>query len=392
MTTPSSIHASRLIFEAEHTQFRDSVARFVQQEVAPHVEHWRAQGRCDRSIFEKAGEQGMLLMWADERYGGAGVSDFRYEQILYEEMIRHGDIGVYLTLHSRLVAPYIERLGTASLKSRLLPAAARGTAILAIAMTEPQAGSDLAGIQARAERCEGGWVLSGAKTYISNGLNADAVVVVARTRPDERRAFGLFVVERGMPGFERGRALAKLGMDAQDTAELFFNDVFVPDDNLLGEPDQGFGYLSEGLAEERLLSACQSLAHAQVAFELTLDYVKLRRAFSRPLGAFQNTRFTLARFRAELDAAQTWIDALALEQNAGRLNAVTAASAKLLSSELEGRVIDGCLQLHGGAGYMDEYRISRMYRDARVSRIYAGASEVMLEIIGRSLGLTERME
>ena len=195
-----------------------------------------------------------------------------------------------------------------------------------------------------------------------------------------------------MSGFERGRALPKLGMDAQDTAELFFTDVFVPDENVLGEPDKGFGYLAEGLAEERLLSACQSMAHAQSAFDLTLDYVKTRRAFSRPLGAFQNTRFTLARRRAELDAAQTWIDALVTEQNAGRLSAVTAASAKLLSSELENRVIDDCLQLHGGAGYMEEYRISRMYRDARVSRIYAGASEVMLEIIGRSLGLTERMD
>ncbi len=380
----------RLIFDDEHVQFRDSVARFVQREVAPHVEHWRAQGRCDRSIFEKAGEQGLLMMWADEAHGGAGVKDLRYEQILYEEMIRHGDIGVYLTLHSRLVGPYLERLATPALKDRLLPSAARGQTILAIAMTEPQAGSDLAGIRARAQRCEGGWRISGTKTYISNGLNADAVIVVARTNPEERRAFGLFVVERDMPGFERGRALAKLGMDAQDTAELFFNDVFVPDDNVLGEAHRGFAYLAEGLAEERLLSACQSLAHAQVAFDLTLEYVKTRQAFGRPLGTFQNSRFTLARYRAELDAAQTWIDALVLEQNAGRLTAVTAAAAKLLSSELEGRVIDGCLQLHGGAGYMEEYRISRMYRDARVSRIYAGASEVMLEIIGRSLGLAER--
>jgi acyl-CoA dehydrogenase len=392
MNTENLTHAPRLIFEEEHTQFRDSVARFVRNEVAPHVEHWRSQGCCDRSIFQKAGEQGLLLMWAEERYGGAGVTDFRYEQILYEELIRHGDMGVYLTLHSRLVAPYLARLGTQALKDRLLPAAIQGTAILAIAMTEPQAGSDLAGIKARAERRDGGWVLNGAKTYISNGLNADAVIVVARTNPEERRTFGLFVVERGMPGFERGRALAKLGMDAQDTAELFFTDVFVPDENVLGDPTSGFGYLAEGLAEERLLSACQSMAHAQTAFDLTLDYVKTRRAFSRPLGAFQNTRFILARRRAELDAAQTWIDALALEQNAGRLGAVTAASAKLISSELENRVIDDCLQLHGGAGYMEEYRISRMYRDARVSRIYAGASEVMLEIIGRSLGLTERME
>ena len=382
----------RLIFDADHEQFRASVARFVQNEITPYVDQWREQGCCDRAIFEKAGEQGLLLMWADEAYGGEGVTDFRYEQILFEELIRHGDVGVYLTLHSRLVAPYIGRLGTEAQKRRWLTGAASGKTILAIAMTEPGAGSDLAGIGARAERRDGGWVINGAKTFISNGLNADAVIVVARTNPDERRAFGLFVVERGMAGFERGRRLKKLGLDAQDTAELFFNDVFVPDENVLGNPARGFAYLAEGLEEERLLCACQSIAHAQSAFDLTLPYVKERRAFGRPIGALQNTRFVLARRRAELDAMQIWLDALVMEHNAGRLDAVTAASAKLLSTELENRVIDDCLQLHGGSGYMDEYRISRMYRDARVSRIFAGASEIMLEIISRSLGLTEKMD
>ena len=388
----SETQTRRLIFDSEHDQFRDSVARFVQKEVAPHVDRWRAQGRCDREIFEKAGTHGLLLMWADEIDGGAGIADLRYEQILYEEMIRHGDIGVYLTLHSRLVAPYIDRLGSDEQKRRWLTGAALGTTILAVAMTEPGAGSDLAGIQARAERRDGGWVINGAKTYISNGLNADAVIVVARTNPAERRAFELFIVERGMQGFERGHKLAKLGLDAQDTAELFFNDVWVPDANVLGDAMHGFAYLAEGLVEERLLAACQSIAHAQAAFDLTLPYVKERRAFGRPLGALQNTRFVMARRRAELDAMQTWIDALVMEHNAGRLDAATAASAKLLTSELENRVIDDCVQLHGGAGYMDEYRISRMYRDARVSRIFAGSSEIMLEIIGRSLGLSDRME
>lgn len=381
----------RRIFEPEHDQFRDSVARFIRKEVAPHVDAWRKGGCCDRTIFEKAGEQGLLLMWAAEQYGGAGMADFRYEQILYEETIRHGDIGVFFTLHSRLVAPYIARLGNDEQKARLLPDAASGKRILAIAMTEPGTGSDLAGIQARARKTDGGWLLQGTKTYISNGLNADAVIVVARSDPAQPRAFGLFLVERGMPGFERGRKLDKLGLDAQDTAELFFDNVFVPDANLLGDPAKGLGYLAEGLAEERLLSACQSVAHAQVALDLTLDYVKARRAFGRPLGAFQNTRFALARKHAELDAMQSWIDTLVIEHNAGRLDAPTAASAKLLTSELENRLIDDCLQFHGGAGYMDEYRISRMYRDARVSRIYAGSSEIMLEIVGRSLGLSERM-
>ncbi|MDF3887229.1 acyl-CoA dehydrogenase family protein [Cupriavidus basilensis] len=381
----------RRIFEPEHDQFRDAVARFIRKEVAPHVDAWRKSGCCDRTVFEKAGEQGLLLMWAAEQYGGAGMADFRYEQILYEEMIRHGDIGVFFTLHSRLVAPYIARLGNDEQKARLLPDAASGKRILAIAMTEPGTGSDLAGIQARARKADGGWLLQGTKTYISNGLNADAVIVVARTDPAQPRAFGLFLVERGMPGFERGRKLDKLGLDAQDTAELLFDNVFVPDANLLGDPAKGLGYLAEGLAEERLLSACQSVAHAQVALDLTLDYVKARRAFGRPLGAFQNTRFALARKHAELDAMQSWIDTLVIEHNAGRLDAPTAASAKLLTSELENRLIDDCLQFHGGAGYMDEYRISRMYRDARVSRIYAGSSEIMLEIVGRSLGLSERM-
>lgn len=382
----------RRIFEAEHELFRESVVRFIQNEVTPQVEAWRAAGCCDRSVFELAGAQGLLLMWADEAYGGAGVADFRFEQIVYEEMIRHGDIGVYLTLHSRLVAPYIARLGNDEQKARLLPEAARGQRILAIAMTEPGTGSDLAGIRTHARKVEGGWRLNGAKTYISNGINADTVIVVARTDPQQPRAFGLFVVERGMAGFERGRRLKKLGLDAQDTAELFFDQVFVPDANLLGEPDKALAYLAEGLAEERLLSACQSIAHAQVALDITLDYVKERRAFGRPVGAFQNTRFVLARKHAELDAMQSWIDVLVMEHNDGRLDAATAASAKLLTSELECRLIDECLQLHGGAGYMEEYRISRMYRDARVSRIFAGTSEIMLEIIARSLGLREHMD
>ncbi|GJG96694.1 acyl-CoA dehydrogenase family protein [Cupriavidus pauculus] len=381
---------TRRIFEPEHDQFRETVARFMRREVAPHVDRWREAGCCDRTVFEQAGELGLLLMWADEAYGGSGNPDFRLEQILYEETIRHGDIGLFLTLHSRLVAPYIGRLGTDEQKARWLPDAARGKHILAIAMTEPAAGSDLAGMQARAERTDGGWRLRGAKTYISNGINADLVIVAARTGPAPR-AFGLFVVERNMPGFTRGKRLVKLGLDAQDTAELYFDDVFVPDANVLGDPTQALAYLAEGLAEERLLAACQSMAHAQVALDLTLAYVRERHAFGRPLAAFQNTRFTLARRFAELEAMQGWIDTLVMAHNAGGLTPTSAASAKLLASELENRLIDDCLQLHGGAGYMDEYRISRMFRDARVSRIYAGASEIMLEIVARSLGLTEKM-
>lgn len=380
----------RYIFDADHDLFRDSVRKFMQREVAPHVERWRDMGICDREVFRKAGQQGLLLMWADEQYGSAGVSDFRYEQIIYEEGIRYGDIGLYLSLHSRIVAPYLERFGTAEQKQRFLPGCVSGDIILGVAMTEPGAGSDLAGMQANAVDMGDYWLLNGSKTYISNGINGDLFVVAARTVPGSKYGIGLFLVERGMPGFERGRRLHKMGMDAQDTAELFFTDVKVPKANVLGDPAKGFTYLAEGLAEERLLSACQSLSHAQVAFDLTLDFIKERRAFGKPIGALQNTRFKMADLWANLTAQQSWIDVLVMQHNAGNLGPETAAAAKLLTSELEGKVMDECVQLHGGAGYMEEYRISRMYRDARVSRIYAGTSEIMKEIIGRGLGLDER--
>ncbi|SAL85652.1 acyl-CoA dehydrogenase [Caballeronia choica] len=380
----------RLIFEAEHEIFRESARRFFQREVSPHGERWREQGCVDREVFLKAGEQGYLLMWADPAHGGAGVEDFRYEQVLIEENARFGDSGFFHTLHSRLVGPYIGKLGNDEQRARILPKAARGEAILAIAMTEPQTGSDLAGIRARAEEKSDYWLLNGAKTFISNGILADYVVVAARTSPDNPHAIGLFIVERGMPGFERGRRLKKMGLQSQDTAELFFDNVRVPKANVLGDATQGFRYLTRHLAEERLLGACGYLACAQVAFDLTLDYVKERKAFGRPIGTFQNSRFKLAALRAELDSLQTFVDQCVLLHNAGKLSSETAAAAKLLCSELEGRATDEGVQLHGGAGYMDEYRISRMYTDARVSRIYAGSSEIMKEIIGRSLGLDDR--
>jgi acyl-CoA dehydrogenase len=271
-----------------------------------------------------------------------------------------------------------------------MPGIVSGEKILAVAMTEPSTGSDLAGMKSRAEDKGDHWLLNGAKTYISNGILADLVVVAARTDPNSRHGLGLFVVERGMEGFERGRKLAKMGMKAQDTAELFFNDVKVPKENLLGEAGQGFKYLARFLAQERLVAAIGFMATAQTAFDLTLDFVKERKAFGRPIGTFQNTRFKMASMRAELDMAQTYVDQCVLLLNAGALTAEDASAAKLLASELEGRVMDECVQLHGGAGYMDEYRISRMYTDARISRIFAGTSEIMREIIGRSLGLDER--
>ena len=388
--TAVPIPPARNIFEPEHEMFRDSFRKFIQKEVAPHADAWRAAGQVDREAFEKAGSQGFLMMWAEEKYGGAGIQDFRYEQIMMEENIRFGEPGFFLTLHTRLVGPYLGVLGSDEQKSRFLPACASGKSILAIAMTEPSAGSDLAGMKARAEDRGDHWLLNGSKTYISNGQLSDVVIVAARTVPDKRHGLGLFIVERGMPGFRRGRNLQKLGLKAQDTSELFFEDVKVPKRNVLGDATRGFYYLAQFLVEERLIGACQYIAHAQAAFDLTLEFIKERRLFGKALGSYQNARFKMAEMRAQIEALQIFVDQCVLQHNQGLLSAETAAAAKLVCSELEGRVVDECLQLHGGAGYMEEYRICRMYADARISRIYAGTSEIMKEIIARSMGLDDR--
>ncbi|MEZ4448990.1 MAG: acyl-CoA dehydrogenase family protein [Nannocystaceae bacterium] len=379
----------RTIFDEEHDLFRASVRRFFQAEVEPHVDRWRAQGSVDREIFRKAGQEGYLLMWAPERYGGAGIDDMRYEQILQEENFRFGDPGLCLSLHSRVVAPYLAHHGTEAQKARWLPPAIRGESILAVAMSEPAAGSDLGGMKARALRRGDRWILSGSKTYISNGLLADLVIVAARTG-ESRHAMGLFVVDATREGFSRGRRLKKLGLDAQDTAEMFFDEVELTDDDVLGDPTQGFRYLAQALAVERLQIAVGAISHAQVAFDLTLEYVKERFAFGRPVGTFQSPRFRMAQMRAELDAMQCYVDHCVILANRDLLTAEVASAAKMMATDLEGRVMDECLQLHGGAGYMEEYRISRMYRDARVTRIFGGTNEIMAEIIGRKLGLDGR--
>ncbi len=382
----------RKLFEEEHEIFRDSVRAFLKNEIQPHADRWQEQGIVDREAFLKAGEQGLLLMWADEKYGGAGMKDFRYEQIFIEEMARWGDPGFFATLHSRLVGPYIGELGTEEQKERWLPKCVSGENILAIAMTEPGAGSDVAGMRTKAEDKGDHWLLNGSKTYISNGINADLIVVAARTVPDSSHGLGLFVVERDMEGFERGRNLSKMGLKSQDTAELFFNNVKVPKENVLGEPTKGFYYLMQFLAEERLLGACGYLGAGQAAFDITMDYIQERKAFGRRVADFQNTRFAMADMRMELDIAQVYVDRCVEEHNEAKLTAEVAARAKLFTSELEGRVMDQCVQLHGGAGYMDEYVISRMYTNARVSRIYAGSSEIMRELIARSIGLDPRQK
>lgn len=362
----------------------------MQNEIRPHSDEWHENGIVDREAYLKAGEQGLLLMWADEKYGGAGVADFRYEQVLIEENAHHGDAGFFMTLHSRLVGPYIGELGTEEQKARWLPKCITGEHILAVAITEPGAGSDVAGIRTRTEDKGDHWLLNGSKTYTSNGILADLVVVVARTDPNNRHGLSLFVVERGMEGFERGRNLEKMGLKSQDTAELFFNNVRLPKENLLGELNRGFYHLMHFLAEERLIGSVGYLATSEAAFNVTMDYVRERKAFGQTIADFQNTRFRMADMRMEIDVAQAFVDQCVMDHNDGKLSADDAAKAKLFTSELEGRVVDNCVQLHGGAGYMDEYPICRMYVNARISRIYAGSSEVMREIIARSIGLDPR--
>ena len=371
-------------FTEEQNMFRDAYRKFLATEIVPHMEAWREAGIVDREAFRRAGEQGFLMIWPEEQHGGMGDPDFRFEQIIMEESAyaRVGDW--YNTLHSRLVGPYFTRFGSEEQCQRLLPKCASGEIILAIAMTEPDAGSDLAGMRSTAVEHDDHWLLNGSKTYISNGINADVVIVAAKNDPDNNpHAMTLFIVERGMEGFERGRNLVKMGLKAQDTAELFFNDVKVPKANVLGEPGKGFVYLMEGLAEERLIGAVGYLSAAQLSWNLTLDYVKERKAFGKPIAAFQNTQFKLAETRSELDFAQVYVDQCVKSFNAGQLTAIDAAKAKLLTSELQVAVAELGVQLHGGNGYMDEYPISRQYTDAKISTIYAGSSEVMKIIISR---------
>lgn len=379
-------------FTEEHQMFREAFRVFLQREVVPYQQAWREQGMVARELWLKAGEQGYLLPWADEVYGGSAIPDFRYTQIEIEELMRIGETGFYLPLHNALVAPYIQNHGTDEQKRRFLPPCVRGETILAVAMTEPGAGSDLAGMKSSAVKRGSDWVLSGAKTFISNGQLADVVVVAAKTNPEQPREIGLFLVERGMQGFERGRHLKKLGMHSQDTSELFFDNVVIPANNVLGDPSKGFYYLMQGLAEERLVAAVTNVAASQAAFDWTMDYICDRKMFGRKLGSMQNTRFKMAEMRTEIDLAQVYIDHCVTQLNAGMLTGEMAAKIKLFSSELQGRVVDECLQFFGGYGYMDEYPICQAYADARITRIYGGASEVMKEIIARSIGLNENME
>ncbi|WP_375690148.1 acyl-CoA dehydrogenase family protein [Pseudooceanicola sp. LIPI14-2-Ac024] len=379
----------RRIYDEEHEIFRKSVRAWAEAEVFPQSEAWREAGSVSRDIWRSAGAQGFLCMYADEKYGGLGVQDFRYDMILNEELGAK-EPGFFLGLHNRIAGPYMQHVANADQQDRYMPGIVSGETILAIAMTEPGTGSDLAGIKTRAVEQGDHWVLNGSKTFISNGFLAGLIIVAARTNPEASHEIGLFLVEGDAEGLSRGRNLKKMGLPSQDTAELFFDDVKVPKANVLGDPRMGFKIMMKNLAEERLIGAAGFMARAEYAFGITMDYIMDRRAFGRAVGTFQNSRFKMASMRTELDAAWALTDHCVQEHLEGALSAEMAAEVKLYTSEVEGRVVDECLQLHGGNGYMDEYEISRLYSDARISRIYAGTSEIMREIIGRGLGLDDR--
>lgn len=371
-------------FTEEQNMFRDAFRQFLAAEIVPNMEAWREQGVVDREAFTKAGEQGFLMTWVTEEYGGmVGDEDFRFEQIMIEELAYARSSDFYAPLHSRLVGPYLGRFGNEEQKQRYLPKCVTGELILGVAMTEPDAGSDLAGMRSTAVDKGDHWLLNGSKTYISNGINGDLFVVAAKSDPENARAISLFLVEPEWEGFERGRNLDKMGMKAQDTSELFFNNVKVPKENLLGSVHKGMHHLMHGLAEERLIGACGYLAAAQLSFDLTVEFVQERKAFGQRVADFQNTQFKLAELRTELDFAQVFIDRCVVAQNANDIDGTQAAQAKLVCSELQVKAAQLGVQLHGGAGYMDEYPISRQLTDAMISPIYAGTSEIMKMLISR---------
>jgi alkylation response protein AidB-like acyl-CoA dehydrogenase len=380
----------RDLFEADHELFRSTAREFVEREVAPNVAKWEAQGSVDKDMFRKAGKAGLLGMAVPEEHGGGGIADFRFNMVIGEELMRADAMasGMCITLHNDVCLPYFTRLCDEEQAERWMPGLVSGDLMSAIAMTEPGAGSDLAGIKTTAVRDGDVYVVNGSKTFITNGINSDLVITAVKTDPRERHAgMSLLVIEDGTEGFSRGRNLEKIGLHAQDTAELFFDDVRVPVSNRLGEEGRGFVHLVENLPQERLSLAIGSVAHAQAAFDWTLEYVKERQAFGQPIGSFQTVKHVMAEMRTELDVAQTYVDRQVLALNRGELSAEDAAKAKWWVTETEKRVIDRCLQLFGGWGYMEEYPIAKAYRDARVQTIYGGTTEIMKEIIGRSLGL-----
>ena len=376
-------------YEPEHIAFGEAVRAFIDKEMVPNFLEWEQIGSAPRELFQVAGQNGFLGMAVPEEYGGGGVSDFRFNQAMNEQMAYAGvtGAGLGLTLHNDTCLPYFLTYATDQQRRRWLPGIVSGELITAVAMTEPGAGSDLSGIRTSAVRDGGEYIVNGSKTFITNGINADLVITAVRTGPDRHRGLSLLILERGMPGFERGRNLQKIGMHSQDTAELSFTDVRVPLANLLGDENQGFFQLVAKLPQERMSIAVGGVAEARAAFENTLRYVQERRAFGQPIGSFQHSRFVLAEMATEIDVTQTFIDRCVDDLTVDELSAPDAAKAKWWATELQNKVADRCVQLHGGYGFMLEYPVAKAWLNGRVTTIYGGTTEVMKEIIGRDLKL-----
>ncbi|MGN6162830.1 MAG: acyl-CoA dehydrogenase family protein [Marmoricola sp.] len=376
------------IYTQEHEDFRATVRTFFEREVVPFHDQWEKDGIVPRDLWLKAGEAGLLCFDVAEEYGGAGVDDFRYNVVLTEEQARSGCSGPGFSVHTDIIVPYLSSLANEEQKQRWLPGCVTGELITAIAMTEPGAGSDLQGIRTTAVDKGDHYVLNGSKTFISNGINADLVIVVARTDPDAGyKGISLLVVEAGMEGFERGRNLEKIGLHAQDTSELSFTDVIVPKENLLGQEGEGFIYLMMNLPQERLIIGAQAVVACEYIRDICLDYVKTREAFVKPIGKFQNTRFAIAEMATEAADARSFLNDCVSKHLEGKLDAVGASMIKWWATELQNKFVNQGVQLHGGYGYMLEYPIAKAYCDSRISTIYGGTTEIQKEIIGRSLGL-----
>ncbi|MBG0857150.1 acyl-CoA dehydrogenase family protein [Streptomyces spinoverrucosus] len=378
----------RTIFTEEHELFRQTARAYYLRECAPYAEEWERAGQVGRDAWLAAGKAGLIGWQFPEEYGGQGIRDFRYNAIMAEEMAATGSVGIGLGLQNDVIPPYLMNLTTPEQKARWLPGVISGEIICALALSEPAAGSDLKGIRTTARREGDEWVIDGSKTFITNGILADLVIVACKTDPDAgHKGISLIVVERGAEGFERGRKLDKVGMKAQDTAELFFHEVRVPAENLIGQEGRGFYHMMGNLPTERLAIAVSSLAAAERAYELALEYAKTRTAFGRPIGEFQANRFALADAKAKLGVARVYLDGCIMALVDGEFTAEEAAAAKYWTSETGWEVIDRCMQLFGGYGYVNEYEIARIWRDSRVQRVFGGTSEIMQEIVGRSLGL-----
>jgi alkylation response protein AidB-like acyl-CoA dehydrogenase len=377
------------IYGDDHEAFRASVQTFLDREVWPNVDAYAKLKGLPRELWLAAGKQGYLGLEVPERYGGSEAGDYRYNAVLIEELAKVNlALASSLSIHFDVAAPYLVHETTEEQRQRWLPTVATGEFVLAIGMTEPSAGSDLAALRTRADRRDGGWVLNGSKTFITNGYSANLVVVAARTTPGSRsKGITLFVVEHTMPGFSRGRKLDKVGQPEADTSELFFDDVVVADENVIGTVDAGFAHMMQGLPQERLGAAVANLAHARRILDETIEYAKERQAFGQAIGSFQHNKFLLADLVTRADVTKAYVDQCVLAHSQGRLSATEAAKAKWWSADVQNEILDHCVQLHGGYGYMNEQRVARAWRDARVTKIWAGSNEIMKELIGRDLGL-----